>query len=231
MDASGARVLLLAADAVNRAGKHLMLACLSPKDPRTRLIRDMDVHGRLTDASFYQDSDRALEEAEDRLLAKLRPGGAELVALSLEETLMGSGLEPAEREVLAGMLVEKRVRKGEAVFRSGGAGDAMYVLMQGQVGIWLPPKDGGDTLLEGRRLVSYAPGVVFGEMALLAGMERSADAIAETDAVVLELRREHYERLMADYPALLGKLLLNISLLLASRVRALTDELRVAQAV
>ena len=231
VDASGARVLLLAADAVNRAGKHLMLACLSPKDPRTRLIRDMDVHGRLTDASFYQDSDRALEEAEDRLLAKLRPGGAELVALSLEETLMGSGLEPAEREVLAGMLVEKRVRKGEAVFRSGGAGDAMYVLMQGQVGIWLPPKDGGDTLLEGRRLVSYAPGVVFGEMALLAGMERSADAIAETDAVVLELRREHYERLMADYPALLGKVLLNISLLLASRVRALTDELRVAQAV
>jgi CRP-like cAMP-binding protein len=78
--------------------------------------------------------------------------------------------------------------------------------------------------------VSYAPGVVFGEMGLLAGMARSAEAIAESDAVVLELAREHYDRLTAEHPALLGKLLLNISLLLASRVRALSDELRAAQA-
>ena len=106
----------------------------------------------------------------------------------------------------------------------------MYVLMHGQIGIWLPPKHGGDTLAEGRRLVSYAPGVVFGEMALLAGMARSADAIAEADAIVLELPRQQYDRLMAEHPALLGKLLLNISLLLASRVRALSDELRAAKA-
>ena len=116
------------------------------------------------------------------------------------------------------------------MFRSGDPGDSMYVLMHGQIGIWLPPKHGGDTLTEGRRLVSYAPGVVFGEMALLAGMARSADAIAEADAIVLELHREQYNRLMADYPALLGKLLLNISLLLASRVRALSDELQAAKA-
>jgi CRP-like cAMP-binding protein len=106
----------------------------------------------------------------------------------------------------------------------------MYVLMHGQIGIWLPPKNGGDTLTEGRRLVSYAPGVVFGEMALLAGMARSADAIAEANALVLELPGEQYKRLMAEYPALLGKLLLNISLLLASRVRSLSDELQAAKA-
>jgi CRP-like cAMP-binding protein len=190
----------------------------------------MDVHGLLDDSVFFQDTDLALECAEDRLLKSLLPAGSTSIALTLEETLMGAGLEGSERAVLAGLLVERHIARGEYVFRSGDPGDSMYVLMHGQIGIWLPPKHGGDTLTEGRRLVSYAPGVVFGEMALLAGMARSADAIAEADAIVLELQREQYNRLMADYPALLGKLLLNISLLLASRVRALSDELQAAKA-
>ena len=68
-------------------------------------------------------------------------------------------------------------------------------------------------------------------MGLLAGAARSADALAENDAVVLELRREQYERLVADHPAVFGKLLLNISLLLASRVRSLSDELQASYSV
>jgi SulP family sulfate permease len=229
VDASGARVMLIAADYVRRAGKGLLLAGLPLKDARTRTIRDMDVHGLLDDSVFFQDADLALECAEDRLLRSLLPAGSTMAALTLDETLMGSGLEPSERQVIAGMLIERHLKKGEYMFRSGDPGDSMYVLMHGQIGIWMPPKNGGDTLTEGRRLVSYAPGVVFGEMALLAGMARSADAIAEADATVLELQRDQYDRLMADYPTLLGKLLLNISLLLASRVRALSDELQAAK--
>jgi SulP family sulfate permease len=230
VDVSGARVMLLAADHVKHAGKTLLLAGLPPKDNRTRTIRDMDVHGLLPDAAFFPDTDRALETAEDRLLAGLLPQGAARAALTLEETLVGSGLDDAERAVLAGMLIERRLTKGDFVFRAGDPGDSMYVLMHGQIGIWLPPRHGGDTLVEGRRLVSYAPGVVFGEMALLAGMARSADAIAESDALALELPRAQYDRLVAEHPALLGKLLLNISLLLASRVRALSEELQAAKA-
>ncbi len=75
-------------------------------------------------------------------------------------------------------------------------------------------------------MVSYAPGVAFGEIGLLEGRARSADAIAEDDALVLELSRAHYERLAAEHPALHAKLLRNLGTLLASRVRALTDELR-----
>ena len=74
-------------------------------------------------------------------------------------------------------------------------------------------------------MVTYAPGVAFGEIGLLQGRPRSADAIAEDDAVVLELHRAGYERIGVEHPALLAKMLLNLGLLLASRVRALTDEL------
>jgi SulP family sulfate permease len=231
VDASGARVMLQAADHVRRAGKMLLLAGLAPKDHRTRMIRDMDVHGRLSDASFFPDADRALEFAEDHLLGALQPAMADRSALTLDETLICEGFSAAERQVLGDMLIERRLRKGESVFRRGDPGEAMYVLLQGQIGIWLSAAVDEHSEHRGRRLVSYAPGVVFGEMGLLAAATRSADAIAESDALVLELKRSDYDRLASEHPAILGKLLLNISLLLASRVRALTDELEAAQAV
>jgi hypothetical protein len=45
---------------------------------------------------------------------------------------------------------------------------------------------------------------------------------------VLELPRAAYERLSAEQPALVGRLLLNLGLHLSARVRALTDELEAA---
>jgi SulP family sulfate permease len=221
-------VLLQAADAVHRAGKHLLLAGLSPRDPRLRMIRDMDVHNRLADAQLFSDVDRALEHAEDRLLATLLPPAPEGEPLRLEETLLGARLAPDEIAVLEAAMTERRVPEGQAIFRRGDPGDAMYVSVQGQVGIWLPadPAAGG----RARRMVSYAPGVVFGEIGLLQNQTRSADAIAEDDVILLELARPEYDRISAEHPALLAKLLLNVGMLLASRVRALTNELEAAQA-
>jgi SulP family sulfate permease len=149
--------------------------------------------------------------------------------LRLEQTLLGSGLDAGELALLSSLMVERRIVKGEAVFRRGEPGDAMYVSLHGQIGIWLPPSAGEGPAARGRRMVSYAPGVVFGEMGLLQGRPRSADALAEEDALVLELPKEAYERIVRENPALLAKMLLNLGLLLSSRVRALTDELEAMQ--
>jgi CRP-like cAMP-binding protein/anti-anti-sigma regulatory factor len=229
VDASGARVLLLAADFVQSHGKQLLLAGLMPHDPRTRMIRDMDVHGLLTDAQFFHDSDRALEYAEDRLLETLQHSKEERPVLRLEETLLGSGLDAGELALLSSLMIERRIAKGQHVFRRGEPGDAMYVSLQGQIGIWLTASAEKGAGARSRRMVSYAPGVAFGEMGLLQGRPRSADAIAEEDAVVLELPKHGYERIAAEAPTLLSKLLLNLGLLLSSRVRALTDELEALQ--
>jgi len=169
------------------------------------------------------------DKADPALLASLRPASAAELELALQETLFGSGLEPDELELLRTHLTERQVKRGEAVFRRGDPGDAMYVLLAGQIGIWLPGDGENGEAKRDRRMVSYAPGVVFGEMGLMEGRARSADAIAESDAVLLTLSKSSYEQLSSESPALLGKLLLNIGLLLASRVRALTDELRSEQ--
>jgi SulP family sulfate permease len=221
VDASGARVLLHAADHVQRQGRQLLIAGLGPDDPRLQMIRDMDVHGRLQQVALHADADRALEAAEEALLAQLAGPAAERPRLSLPQTLLGAGLTAEELALLSSLMVERRIARGEFVFRRGDPGDAMYVSLQGPIGIWLPAGPSGP----GRRMVTYAPGVAFGEIGLLQGQPRSADAIAEDDAIVLELNRAAYERIRAEHPALLAKLLLNLGVLLASRVRALTDEL------
>ena len=214
-----------------RAGKHLLFAGLTPRDARMRMIRDMDVHERLADTYFFADADRALEHAEDCLLATIARNPTDDTSLTLAQALAGSGLEAEEAELLESLMSERRFAKGEVVFRSGDPGDSMFVLLQGQIGIWLPEKHAEDDAPHGRRLISFAPGVVVGDMGLLAGAARSADAIAESDAIVLELQREQYDQLVAEYPQVFGKLLLNISLLLASRVRALSDELQAEHSV
>ncbi|HKO67951.1 MAG TPA: SulP family inorganic anion transporter, partial [Burkholderiaceae bacterium] len=231
VDASGARVLLQAADTVQRAGKNLLFAGLAPRDARMRMIRDMDVHERLGDAQFFADADRALEHAEDRLLATVAGTSTDDASLTLKQALAGSGLEADEANLLESLMTERRFAKGDVVFRAGDPGDSLFVLLQGQIGIWLAAKHAEGDPAHERRLISFAPGVVFGDMGLLAGVARSADALAETDALVLELQREQYERLVAEHPQVFGKLLLNISLLLASRVRSLSDELQAEHAV
>lgn len=232
VDASGARVLLHAADAVAGGGKRLLLSGLTAHDARARSIQDMDVHARLAQAQIFPDADRALEFAEDSLLAKLAPATAPHEPLPLAATLLGQGLDDDELALLSGLVVERRFAPGEVIFRRGDAGDALYVLLQGQVGIWLNAAgDARRGQMRGRRLVSYAPGVVFGEMGLMHGQPRSADAVAEEATVVRVLARDAYDELARSHPALLGKLLLSINVLLGARVRALTDELDAAQSV
>jgi SulP family sulfate permease len=163
------------------------------------------------------------------LLAGLVHGKVERPVLRLEETLLGAGLDASELELLSSLMTERRIAKGEAVFHRGEPGDAMYVSLQGQIGIWLPASAEKGPAARSRRMVTYAPGVAFGEMGLMQGRSRSADAIAEEDALVLELSKAGYEKIAAENPTLLGKMLLNLGLLLSSRVRALTDELEALQ--
>jgi SulP family sulfate permease len=221
VDASGARVLVQAAQELHTAGRRLLLAALPVHDPRRRTIQEMDVHESLSETDFFDDPDLALECAEDRLLVVLAPPPEEAVELPLASTMLGAGLGERDVEALAGLLVRREVPRGTHVFRIGEDSDALFVSVRGQIGIWMPA--GQPPGASRQRLVSFAPGVVFGEMGLLERRPRSADAVAEDDAVVLTLSRSAFDHLSAERPALVGQMLLNMSLHLSARVRALTQ--------
>ena len=101
------------------------------------------------------------------------------------------------------------------LFRAGDEGDAMYVIERGKVRICVQGTDGRDMTL-----TELGRGDFFGEMALLDGQRRSADAIVAEDARLAVLSREHFLSFVRSSPDVALELLTAF----ANRLRH-TDEL------
>jgi uncharacterized membrane protein len=102
-----------------------------------------------------------------------------------------------------------------SLFRAGDEGDAMYLIEQGKVRISMQATDGRHMTL-----TELGRGDFFGEMALLDGERRSADAIVTEDARLAVLSREHFLSFVRSSPDVALELLTA----LANRLRH-TDEL------
>ena len=102
-----------------------------------------------------------------------------------------------------------------SLFRAGDEGDAMYLIERGKVRICVQGTDGRDMTL-----TELGRGDFFGEMALLDGQRRSADAIVAEDARLAVLSREHFLSFVRSSPDVALKLLTAF----ANRLRH-TDEL------
>jgi uncharacterized membrane protein len=102
-----------------------------------------------------------------------------------------------------------------SLFRAGDEGDAMYLIERGKVRISVQATDGRDMTL-----TELGRGDFFGEMALLDGQRRSADAIVAEDARLAVLSREHFLSFVRSSPDVALELLTA----LANRLRH-TDEL------
>jgi CRP/FNR family transcriptional regulator, cyclic AMP receptor protein len=102
-----------------------------------------------------------------------------------------------------------------SLFRAGDEGDAMYLIERGKVRISMQATDGRHMTL-----TELGRGDFFGEMALLDGERRSADAIVAEDARLAVLSREHFLSFVRSSPDVALELLTA----LANRLRH-TDEL------
>jgi uncharacterized membrane protein len=104
----------------------------------------------------------------------------------------------------------------KVMFRAGDAGDAMYIIERGKVRICVQATDGHEVTL-----TELGRGDFFGEMALLDGQRRSANAVVAEDARLAVLSREHFlSFIMGGNP----NVALEMLTALANRLRR-TDEL------
>ena len=101
------------------------------------------------------------------------------------------------------------------LFRAGDDGNAMYLIERGKVRISVQATDGHEMTL-----TELGRGDFFGEMALLDGQKRSADAIVSEDARLAVLSREHFLSFVHSSP----NIALEMLTALANRLRN-TDEL------
>jgi uncharacterized membrane protein len=102
--------------------------------------------------------------------------------------------DEATRE-LRSLLRTRNVETGTALFRAGDEGDAMYLIENGRVRIAVTDQDDKEIVL-----AELARGDFFGEMAIIDGKKRSADAVIFEDARLAVLSRENFLRFIRNNP-------------------------------
>jgi CRP/FNR family transcriptional regulator, cyclic AMP receptor protein len=135
------------------------------------------------------------------------------VLASLAAIPFFGGLEPAALDRLAASMRSRRFRRGEVIFHVGDPGDALFVIVSGEVKISLPSETGDEAIL-----ATLRTGDVFGELALLDGAPRSASATALTPTETVILPRDRFRELIATEAGVRDALLASI----AGELRRLT---------
>jgi CRP-like cAMP-binding protein len=106
------------------------------------------------------------------------------VAKVVERSWLLQTLPPGERDRLIQRLGRRRYASGQVIFSRGDPGSALLLVAEGRVRISVTSREGREVTLAILRA-----GELFGEIALLDGKERSADAVALGACVLLALER------------------------------------------
>jgi CRP-like cAMP-binding protein len=106
--------------------------------------------------------------------------------------------------------VAKSFHSGELIFSKGDEGSFFGAIMSGRVRMVLASHE-GKTLFT----TMVDAGEVFGETAMLDGLPRTVDAVAETDTTVLILQREDFVPLLMQNP----EAMMGLIKMLCNRVR------------
>jgi monovalent cation:H+ antiporter, CPA1 family len=98
-----------------------------------------------------------------------------------------AGLTDQQLERVQKLLRPRFAVPREVIVRTGERGDAVYFIASGAVDVVFP-----------NRRIRLSNGDLFGEMALLSGMNRQADVVAATYCRLLVLRKVDFDRFMQD---------------------------------
>jgi uncharacterized membrane protein len=145
--------------------------------------------------------------------------------------LFGS-LDDDERKLLADVVDVRALKPGETLFRAGDPGHSMFVVVRGEVEIFIKDHAGQKITL-----TDAHPGDAFGELAMLDEGPRTASAVAKQDSELLELDRDDILLLVTKKPeaalhmlAAMGAMTRKADMLLRTRVARNANEEIEAQA-
>lgn len=99
------------------------------------------------------------------------------------------------KRLLMPVLEEVRFKKGDTIFFRGDRGDSMYFVLHGSVEISIATEEGKKIIL------SILPaGASFGEIGVLDGGQRTANAVALDNTYMWKLEQKHFLRAMENFP-------------------------------
>ncbi|MDP6785744.1 MAG: cyclic nucleotide-binding domain-containing protein [Rhodospirillales bacterium] len=99
-------------------------------------------------------------------------------------------------------LTKERYKQGTVLFTEGDAGDAAYIVHSGSVGIFKEIEDGRI------QLAMLKDGELFGEMAIIDGSPRMAEAVTLEDSVIVKIPKDVLESKLTSHDPFLRALIL-----------------------
>jgi CRP/FNR family transcriptional regulator, cyclic AMP receptor protein len=136
------------------------------------------------------------------------------VILKMNPMFANLGLDELQR--LAGLCHTQQLQTGEVLFQKGDAGDALFAVRRGQIRIETGASDGSRLTLN-----FMGPGDLFGEVAVLDGQDRTADATAGEASELFVLPREDFLSFLEREPKVAVKLIE----LLCHRIRWMSERM------
>src|SRR5262245_37058994 len=123
------------------------------------------------------------------------PTPQEMTLDAIRSVPLFASLDDRAAGELRGLLTTRDVTSGDMLFRAGDDGDAMYLIESGRIRISVTDEDKRQIVL-----AELARGDFFGEMAIIDGKQRSADANVIEDGRLAVLSRERFLRFIKTNP-------------------------------
>ena len=137
----------------------------------------------------------------------------------LRKVPLFSRIAPAKLKLLAFTSDRVRYNEGQVLFRQGDEADAAYVVLSGKADVIVDSSTGEIKVAE------VEPNEIVGEIAILCDVSRTATVKASTPLEVLKIRKDHFLRLLIEFP----EMTVEVVKVLADRLSHTTAELTAAR--
>ena len=128
-----------------------------------------------------------------------------------------SGLSQSELASVSQICLPRRVERGQVLFHEGSEGYEVFMILSGRLRVDCASSDGQPVTIAVRGARE-----VIGEMAIIDKAPRSATVWAETDAKLLVIHRDNFNRLLETTPQIAISLIRHLS----SRLRDVSAALK-----
>jgi CRP/FNR family cyclic AMP-dependent transcriptional regulator len=126
-------------------------------------------------------------------------------------------LPPAVIEHLGSYMKTRQVARGTTIFAKGDPGTGLIGVLAGTVKVSVASADGKDIVLN-----VFHEGDIFGEIALLDGRSRGADATAMSDCELIVIERRDFVPFLSNHPDVMLKFIE----ILCSRLRRTSEQVQ-----
>jgi CRP/FNR family transcriptional regulator, cyclic AMP receptor protein len=133
----------------------------------------------------------------------------------LRRSRLFARLGDSELDSILAHAIVRRYEEGDQIFAKGDPGNSMMAVLRGRITITAPSADGRQVVLSTMR-----EGDVFGEIALLDGKERTADATAAADCELLVVPRHSLLSLLDRHP----EIFIDFLIVLCERLRHTNEQ-------